>query len=119
MGIFRETGSGKRRPGAGHESHQTREIKMRNLLSIWIVIVLLGLLFVSLINLEEYGASGLILAGVSAFALYKVFKYVFEDDDPDEGRGYSPSTAYKPCSKHDPLHYIFYSDINDESDSDE
>jgi len=92
---------------------------MRSLLSIWIVIVLLGLLFISLINLDEYGASGLILAGISAFALYKVFKFVFEDDGSDEGRKHSSSAKCKPCPGSDPLHYIFYSDINESGDNED
>ena len=92
---------------------------MKSLISIWIVIVLLGLLFISLLNLDEYGASGLILAAISAFALYKVFKFVFEEDDAGDERGYTTPVAGKPVSRSDPLQYIFFSDIGDSGDGDD
>ena len=80
---------------------------MRYLLTIWVIIVLIGLLIVSLINLDEYGANGLILAGISAFALYRCFKFVFAEADPEETKENRPARGRIT----DPLEYIILGDI--------
>ena len=86
---------------------------MRYLVAIWVVIVLVGLLIVALINMNEYGVSGLILALVSAYALYKIYKLMFEgqdSEDPSDERMLRKS----PSDTFDPLDYIMFSDLTDE-----
>ena len=92
---------------------------MKYLIAIWVIIVLLGLLLISLVNMSEYGVSGLILAGISAFALYRIFKYVFEDGDSDDVKEYNASGGGCPSRGSDPLDYLFYPDISgDDYDGD-
>jgi uncharacterized membrane protein len=81
---------------------------MRYILAIWVIIVLVGLLVISLINLAENGTSGMILAGISAFALYRVFKFVFTSEDPDSAE---ESRASSGNGIADPLEYMIYGDI--------
>ena len=88
---------------------------MKYLIAIWVIIVLIGLLFIALINLEDYGISGYILAGVSAYALYKIFKLMFFGWNPDE----TDDDNAKIISSHeslDPLEYIIYDNLPDECD---
>jgi len=86
---------------------------MRFLIAIWVVVVLIGLLFIALFNLEEYGFSGYILVGVSTYALYKIFKLMFFGRDPDETEenGITGSKSLESC---DPLEYIIFDDLSDE-----
>jgi len=92
---------------------------MKYLIAIWVVIVLLGLLLISLVNMSEYGVSGLILAGISAFALYRIFKCVFEGGDSDDVMKYNASGSGRPSRGSDPLDYLFFPDIpGDEYDGD-
>ena len=86
---------------------------MRFLIAIWVIVVLIGLLFIALLNLEEYGVSGYVLASVSVYALYKVFKLMFfgrdYDDADDDG-----AAECRPLESCDPLEYIIYDDLSDE-----
>ena len=90
---------------------------MKYLVAIWVIIVLLGLLLISLVNMSEYGVSGLILAGISAFALYRIFKCVFEGGDSDDVIEYNASGSGRPNRRSDPLEYIFFSDISGDDHS--
>jgi len=92
---------------------------MKYLIAIWVVIVLLGLLFISLINLSEYGTSGLILAGISAFALCRVFKFIITDGTPDDTKEYHPSASCGSGARSDPLDYIFFGEISEDDDDDD
>ena len=89
---------------------------MRFILAIWVIIVLIGLLIISLINLDEYGTSGIILAGISTFALYRIFKFMFWGDDPDKAK---ESSASSGNGLPDPLEYIIFGDIAGDSDPDD
>ena len=89
---------------------------MKYILAIWVVIVLIGLLIISLINLEEYGTNGIILAGISAFALYRIFKFLFKSSDSDGSVDYS---APRRSSSADPLEYIIYGDLTGKTNPDD
>ena len=89
---------------------------MKHILAIWVIIVLIGLLMISLINLPEYGASGLILAGISSFALYRLFKFMFEDSESDE---LNEARSPKVGGASDPLEYIIFSNITKDEDQDD
>jgi len=92
---------------------------MRYLIAIWVIIVLLGLLLISLVNMSEYGVSGLVLAGISAFALYRIFKCVFEGGDSDDVKEYNAPGSSRPSRGSDPLDYIFFPGISgDDRDGD-
>jgi len=88
---------------------------MRYILAIWVIIVLIGLLTISLINLEDYGTSGVILAAISVVALYRMFKLLFGRgrSERDEDDGVSNKAALP-----DPLDYIIYGDIVTEGEPD-
>ena len=92
---------------------------MRYILAIWVIVVLVGLLLISLINLTEYRASGLVLAGISSFALYRVFKLMFfEDASEDDDTGCS-SGGVGSSVKSDPLEYVIFGDISGDADADD
>ena len=84
---------------------------MRYLLTIWIIIVLIGLLFISLIYLEEYGTNGVILASVSAFVLYRIFKLIFKSDASDWSDDEDENRASRKDSMQDPLELIIFGDL--------
>jgi len=89
---------------------------MKYLLAIWVIIVLIGLFFIALINLADYGISGIVIVGISAFALFRCFKFLFFDAEAAEPKEKSPSS----CSgAHDPLEYIIYGDIAGKRDPDD
>jgi len=89
---------------------------MKYILAIWVIIVLIGLLLISLINLEYYGTNGIILAGISAFALYRVFRFVLGVGDPDSPNEHR---TVRHDSFSDPLEYIIYGDIAGEAEPDD
>ena len=51
---------------------------MGAIFAAWVIIVLVGLLFFSLVNLSEYGFAGLFFAILSGYGLFKVFKLIYE-----------------------------------------
>ena len=89
---------------------------MRYILAIWVIVVLIGLLIISLVNLKDYGTNGMILAGISAFALYRIFKLMFVDGDRDSRED---SRASKGSVLHDPLEYIIYGELAGEPEPDD
>jgi len=89
---------------------------MKYILAIWVVIVLIGLLIISLVNLEEYGTNGIILAGISAFALFRIFKFLFNSGDPDEPEDRSISSR---STSTDPLEYIVYGELSGKGNPDD
>ena len=91
---------------------------MKFLIMIWIIVVLLGLFFISLINLETYGISGLILAGISSFVLYRIFRFIFKGYKPERSDDEEPSDGRSsgPC---DPLDYIILGNIAGETNQDD
>ena len=86
---------------------------MRYILAIWVIIVLAGLLIISLINLAENGASGMILAGISTFALYRVFKFVFAGDEADGPEEHRTPQGDRVAN---PVEYMIYGDLAGEAD---
>jgi len=98
---------------------RTGDNEMKYLLAIWIVIVLVGLLLISLINLTEFRVSGLIIAGISVFALYRVFRFVFYDDDADSAGEYDSSEGHGIGKMSDPLDYVIFGEIANEESWDE
>ena len=81
-------------------------IKMRYILAVFIITIMIGLFFVSLDNLIDYGVSGLALAGISSFVLFKIFKFLLH--------GYKPGGAKETRStgsSYDPLEYVIFCDI--------
>ena len=89
---------------------------MRYILAVWVIVVLVGLLIISLINLKEYGVNGMILAGISAVALYRIFRFLLESDDSEDTERSRPSGH---SGFRDPLEYIMYGDIAGEGDPDD
>jgi len=87
---------------------------MRFFLVIAIIVILVGLLFISLDNMEDYGISGLILAGISSFALFRIFKFLFEETKTTT----DPSTKTdNTTEKASPFDYIIFGDIANEAES--
>ena len=91
---------------------------MKFLIMIWIIVVLTGLFFISLINLETYGVSGLILAGISSFALYRIFRFIFMGYKAESDRTGSAGDkrSVRSC---DPLDYIILGSVAGESKPDD
>ena len=95
---------------------------MKFLIMIWIIVVLTGLFFISLINLEAYGISGLILAGISSFALYRIFRFIFlgfKQEDPDTRGAQQRHAGGRPASSCDPLDFIILGSVAGESPPDD
>ena len=88
---------------------------MRFFLVISIIVILIGLLFVSLDNMADYGVSSLILAGISSFSLYRIFKYLLEGSRPKCGGEASDRSSDTPS----PLDYLIFGDISQEQESDD
>ena len=84
------------------------DYKMRFFLIIAIIVILLGLLFIALDNMAEYGISGLILAVISIFSLYRVFRYVYHGI----GEGSSKSNS-------GPIDYLFFGEAATKPENDE
>jgi len=89
---------------------------MKCILAIWVIIVLVGLLFVSLVNLEDHGVSSVVLAGISALALFRIFKFLLGGGKPE---GFESNRPSGDRGLHDPLEYVIYGDIPGECDKDE
>lgn len=51
---------------------------MGGIFAVWVIIVLAGLFFFSLVTLPEYGFAGLFIAILSGYGLFKVFKLIYE-----------------------------------------
>ena len=83
---------------------------MRYFLAIFIIAIMIGLFFISLDNLADFGISGLILAGISSFVLYRIFKFLFLAYRPD-GAKRRRSSSNVPGGSYDPLEYVIYGDI--------
>jgi len=88
---------------------------MKYILALWVIVVLIGVFFISLINLPDYGANGLILAGISAFALYKVFKFLLSSDDSDD---FEETRTSGGGGLSTPAEYIFFGDMTETGDDD-
>ena len=100
---------------------------MKYFIIVWVILILIGLFYISLDNLEGYGVNGLLLAGISCFVLYRVFKYMYTDHKSGvsrskQARDDDPAYTRDPrmCGKrpHDPLGYIFYGDIPEDEQTD-
>ena len=86
---------------------------MRFFLIVLIIAILLGLFFISLDSMEYHGVSSLVLAGISSFALFRVFKYLFE--------GIRPKKVNLPNGEDisAPIDYLFLGDVVFENESDD
>jgi len=87
---------------------------MRFFLVVSIIAIIMGLFFISLDGLGDYGVSSLILAGISVFALFRIFKYLFEfcEQKNQNGRvGCSDDVS-------DPIDYLIYGEIGEEKPDD-
>ncbi|MCL2392732.1 MAG: hypothetical protein FWC66_09055 [Oscillospiraceae bacterium] len=89
---------------------------MRYFLVILIIVILMGLFFISLDNIVDFGISSLVLAGISSFALFRVLKYLFEGSDSKQ----SDATDGSSCGGSvNPLDYIIFGEIADENEADQ
>ena len=89
---------------------------MRFFIVVFIIVILIGLFFISIENLADNGVSSLILAGISIFALYRIFLYLFE--------GSRPKTSGEPGGKDrremaNPIDFMIFGDISREAETDE
>ena len=89
---------------------------MRFFLVIAIIVILIGLFFISLTNLADYGVSSLILAAISTAALYRIFKYLLEGDRTTDGN--SENTADGGVQPPSPVDYLIFGDIAREKPDD-
>ena len=87
---------------------------MRFFLIIAIIVILIGLLFISLDSMGDYGISSLILAGISSFALYRIFKFLLEEKKPATDPSTENSDDTEAVS---PFDYIIFGDIANEAES--
>lgn len=86
---------------------------MRFFIIVAIIVILLGLFFVSLDNLAEFGLRSLALAAISSFALFRVFKYVYE------GKGTSAEIRGSGSAKvADLMDYMILGEVAKEEESD-
>ena len=100
---------------------------MKYFIVVWVILILIGLFYISLDNLAGYGVNGLLIAGISCFVLYRIFKFMYNDykagaTQSKQPRGDAPAHGrdQRPCVSQacDPLGYIFYGDIPDEAPED-
>jgi len=89
---------------------------MRFFTVIIVIAILMGLIFIALDNMEDYGVSGLILAGISVFALYRVFKYLLEGSKAESATSAGSNDSQESSSLID---YMIFGEIANEADVDE
>ncbi|MCL2200483.1 MAG: hypothetical protein FWB75_00825 [Oscillospiraceae bacterium] len=89
---------------------------MRFFLIIMIIVILLGLLFISLDNIAESGFSGLVLAAISCAALFRVFRYVFDGIGASRTSSASGGAGEKSPN---PFDYLVLGEIAKEAESEE
>ena len=89
---------------------------MRFFIVIMVITILMGLFFIALDNMGDYGISSLILAGVSIFALYRVFKYLFEGGKAKNAESLDSDDWQE---SHNLIDYMIFGDIASEADADE
>ncbi|MCL2366721.1 MAG: hypothetical protein FWC75_06695 [Oscillospiraceae bacterium] len=76
---------------------------------IMVIAILMGLFFVALDSMADYGISSLILAGISIFALYRVFKYLCEGHRAARAKA-KGGTGSK--TSHNLIDYMIFGDAN-------
>jgi len=89
---------------------------MRFFLAIAIIVILVGLLFISVDSIVDYGVSSLVLAGISSFALFRIFKFLLEGY---KLTGNSSAEARNSAKVPSPFDYIIFGDVSDEIETGE
>jgi len=84
---------------------------MRFFLVVAIIVILVGMLFISLDNMAYYGISSLILAGISSFALFRIFKFLLGGSKVTNKPKAETTDQAEEAS---PFDYIIFGDIANE-----
>jgi hypothetical protein len=100
---------------------------MKYIIAIFIILALVSVFITGLTGVGEYGSSGLIMAGLAGYALYKIGTLIYEGykSDGTENRS-SGSSSYRPSSgssyssggssskSDDPLEFMIFDDLTDD-----
>ena len=89
---------------------------MKYFIAIWVIIVLIGMLYISFVNFSEYVVSSLIIVGICAFTLFRVFKFALAVNGSDGSGKDDPPGGGGSGGCPDPLDYVIFGDIaNDDN----
>jgi uncharacterized membrane protein YgcG len=107
--------------------------QMKYIIAIFIILALVSVFITGLTGVGEYGSSGLIMAGLAGYALYKIGKLIYDgyNSDGTENRS-SGNSSYRPSAggsyswggggssksdkSDDPLEFMIFEDLMDDWD---